>query len=118
MAGRWERMEQKIHHSCYCSRSSNPSICVYIRGSVYESSRPYDFKSDAIRAKEWEVKQKPRELKRFVIADLGLVPRPSKHSWVMILWLIIIIIIMIIVNVPKTSVRVGLKVITKLSRVW
>lgn len=61
------------------------------------------------------MKQKPRELKRFVIADLGLVPKPSKHSWVMILWLLLIIII---VSVPKAVVRVGLKEITKLSRVW
>lgn len=61
------------------------------------------------------MKQKPRELKRFVIGDLGLVPKPSKHSWVMILWLLLIIII---VSMPKAGVRVGLKEITKLSRVW
>lgn len=61
------------------------------------------------------MKQKPRELKRFVIADLGLVPKPSKHSWVMILWLLLIIII---VSVPKAVVRAGLKEITKMIRVW
>lgn len=48
------------------------------------------------------MKQKPRELKRFVIADLGLVPKPSKHSWVMILWLLLIIII---VSMPKAGVK-------------
>ena len=56
------------------------------------------------------MKQKPRELKRFVIADLGLVPRPSKHSWVMILWLLLLLLlIIIIVNVPKAGVMIGLK---------
>lgn len=60
------------------------------------------------------MKQKPRELKRFVIADLGLVPRPSKHSWVMILLLLLLIII---VNMPKNGVRVELKEITKMGRV-
>jgi len=61
------------------------------------------------------VKQKPRDFKRFVRADLGLVPRPSKHSWVMILLLLLLIII---VNVPKSGARVGLKEITNMGRVW
>lgn len=45
----------------------------------------------------------------------GIVAQDLKHSWVMILWLLLIIII---VNVPKAGVRVGLEEITKLSRVW
>lgn len=68
------------------------------------------------------MKQKPREFKRFVIADLGPVPRPSKHILVILLLLLIIIIIIITsttttINVPKTGDRVGLKEMTKLGRV-
>lgn len=63
----------------------------------------------------WEVKQKPRELKRFVIAVLGPVPKPSKHILVILLLLLIIIITTI--NVPKTGDRVELKEMTKLGRV-
>lgn len=60
------------------------------------------------------MKQKPREFKRFVIAYLGLVPRPSTHSWVMILLLLLLIII---VSVPKAGARVGLKEIAKMGSV-
>lgn len=61
------------------------------------------------------MKQKPREFERFVIAYLGLVPRPSKHSWVMIL--LVLLLLIIIVSVPKAGARVGLKGIAKMGSV-